>query len=169
MAAHAALLHNDDWHTLTRLARPGCVDGRRGQDSLYGILVRAVYHALVHFLLNAPHAPTHTPDSFPTGKGFKSIAWVTDSLRTPYDSLCLGEALAVAGRWGDDAHVGGAFPILAGDVLRLAPGMTRVPSRTPFGETPHTISWQRKPSRRNTTMPAIPLTGILCVASRFSG
>jgi len=56
MAGHIMALHAEDLQVLIALARTAWADGRRGANSLYGIVVRAVYHAFTLFVLNGSGA-----------------------------------------------------------------------------------------------------------------
>ena len=126
MAGHIALLHVDDLRVLILLARRAFAIGRRGPDSLYGILVRAFYHALTLLVLNAPRCHGATPRHFPTGLCYSRIEWISETdfncgQHVGGPVLSLGEALNIMYSFGKHTADSPPHPRLVGGTLILAP------------------------------------------------
>jgi hypothetical protein len=172
MAGHIMFLHAEDMRTITHLARSALVAGRRGATSLHGILVRAIYHALVEFILNISSVPGCLPARFPCGPDYRQVEWIMERGNSRHQQswppLCAGEALAIIERFGDAPHISGHFPRQSGDSLLLVPAATTFPRPDNRGECPlrrhiHPSTWEpeRYYARNDALWP------IVCHAARL--
>ena len=124
IAAHGLLLPYEDQHVLVRLARTAAAHGRRGPDSLYGILVRTVFEALIHAVLPSSDYPGPLPDDFPVGRDYRETKWIqhppeaADREALP---LSFAEAFAVMEWFGTTDQRFGPAPRMVQGVMHLAP------------------------------------------------
>jgi len=137
MAGHIALLHVDDLRVLVELSRPPLAEGRRGITSLYGVLVRAVYHALTILVLHAPGCPPDMPPHFPVGRCQSRGDWLSEPNvyggHSPEDPfLSLGEAITIVQSFGRVTPRSPVHPRFVGGVLIVAPAylLIRTPEAT---------------------------------------
>ena len=127
MAGHILSLHAEDLQVLIALARTAWADGRRGTNSLYGIVVRAVYHAFTLFVLNGPPLPSDMPAHFPVGLCHSRAEWILAPIFPLLDrgqdgpDLSLGEALAIVRNFGKHSPSSPPHPRFVGGRLVLTP------------------------------------------------
>jgi hypothetical protein len=132
MAGHILSLHAEDLQVLIALARTAWAGGRRGTNSLYGIVVRAVYHAFTLFVLQGPPLPSDMPAHFPVGLCHSRIEWIPAPIFPLPDrgqggpDLSLGEALAIVRSFGKRSASSPPHPRFVGGRLLLAPADTIV-------------------------------------------
>jgi hypothetical protein len=140
MAAHVAFLHHEDLNVLCRLARGAAAEGRRGADSLYGILVRAVYAAFTELLFTMPGTVGPLPLNFPVGPDFVATQWLTHPYLIPGSrvspDLCLGDVIACVRAFGSDSWRVGHAPRMVAEHMLLADFNTRIPAPSTLRDVP---------------------------------